>query len=479
MSMRLLTWYNDFLIGYFVVVNAFYLMLSVLAYRSLRRYVRRLKSLHVRDLLTSAGGLPISLIVPAFNERATIVDSIRSLLTLDYPSYEILIVNDGSTDGTLEDLIGAFDLERSERVATSSVATAAVKAVYRSREHPGLWVVDKENGGKADALNACLNHTRTPLFCAMDADTLLEPDSLMRVVRPFLEDGRTVAAGGIVRVANGCVVEAGLVREVRLPRNLLARFQTLEYLRAFLAARVGWDELGATMIISGAFGAFRREIVAGAGGFSTDTVGEDMELVVRLHAYCRDNRIPYRVSFVPDPVAWTEAPESLAPLGRQRDRWQRGLAEVIVRHRRLFARPRYGPVATVALPFSVVFELLGPVIELIGYATILVAAMAGAISTTQLVAFLALALFFGSGFSIAAVALEELSFRRYQRSGDLGRLLLIALVESFGYRQLTLIWRLQGLWSAARGKTSWGAMERVGFDGAAPSESPAEPRRAA
>jgi cellulose synthase/poly-beta-1,6-N-acetylglucosamine synthase-like glycosyltransferase len=462
--MELLTAFNVFILVYFALLNGTYLILSLTAFRSLRRYTDRLESLQIDDLLASSGGLPISLVVPAFNEAATIVPSVRSLLTLMYADYEIVVVNDGSTDETLEVLLAAFDLEPIVRVPTSDLPTAPVHAAYQGVRHQNLVVVDKANGGKADALNVGLNYSRSALFCAMDADTILEPDALARVVRPFLEDASTVAVGGIVRIANGCSIDGGSVDDVKLPDSVLVRFQVLEYLRSFLSARVGWNTIGATLIISGAFGAFRRSVVADAGGFDTGTVGEDMELIVRLHRHCRDLGNPYRIEFIPDPVAWTEAPETVSQLGRQRDRWQRGLAQVIWRHRRMVMNPKYGVPGVVALPYYLVFELLGPVIELLGYAAFVVAVITGQASAVYTVAFLAIAVFLGSAISISAVALEEISFRRYRRFSDLLALLGVALAESFGYRQMSIWWRLRGLVAAARSDLQWGAMERRGLE---------------
>ena len=468
-----LTAFNVFILFYFAVLNGTYLILSLAAFRSLRRYIDRLESLQIDDLISSSGGLPISLIVPAFNESATIAPAIRSLLTLMYADYEVVVVNDGSTDDTLDVLLAAFDLDPIVRVPTSTIPASSVHAIYQGVRHPNLVVVDKANGGKADALNVGLNYSRSALFCAMDADTILEPDALARIVRPFLEDASTVAVGGIVRIANGCTIDGGSVDDVRMPRSILARFQVLEYLRSFLAARVGWNAIGATLIISGAFGAFRRSVVADAGGFDTTTVGEDMELIVRLHRHCRDLGRPYRIEFIPDPVAWTEAPETIAQLGRQRDRWQRGLAQVIGRHRRMVLNPKYGVPGMVALPYFVAFELLGPVVEVLGYVAFVAAVVTGRASPAYTVAFLALAVFLGTAISVAAVALEELSFRRYRRFGDLLVLLGVALIENFGYRQMSTLWRLRGLVSAARSDLRWGAMERRGLERAAPAVDPA------
>lgn len=359
--------FNYLVLGYFILLNGVYLGTSLFAFGALRRYTRRMKSLDLDDLIRGSGSPPITLVAPAYNEEPTCVESVRSLLTLDYPEYEILVVNDGSTDGTLERLVEAFNLKPAARLPTAALGSRPIRQIYRSRRHPNLWVLDKENGGKADALNAGINYCRTPLFCAMDADSLLERQALIRIVRPFLEDATTVAAGAILRIANGCVVKRGQVLDVRLPRNLWAQFQVLEYLRAFLSGRMGWDALDATLVISGAFGIFKRSVVVDAGGYATDTVGEDMELVVRLHRHCSERNIPYRIHFVPDPVAWTECPESLAILSRQRDRWQRGLFQSLTRHRVMLLDSTYGKAGLLAFPYFFFLEMLGPVIEAMGY----------------------------------------------------------------------------------------------------------------
>lgn len=459
----LLVGVNLLVLGYFVVLNTTYLFTSVTAFRSLRRYSLRLKTVDVDELIRSGAALPVTVIAPAYNEQTTIAEVTRGLLTLEYPDYEVIIVNDGSTDETLQRLISAFELRSAARFPSANIPTAQVRGTYRSTRHPNLWVVDKENGRKADAINAGLNIVRTPLFCVIDSDSLLEPEALIRVTRPFLEDARTVAAGGIIRIVNGTTVRHGRVQDVRMPRNLLARFQVLEYLRAFHTGRVGWAELNATLIISGAFGLFRRSIVVDAGGFATNTIGEDMELTVRLHRHCRQIKSPYRIVYIADPVAWTECPESLKGLARQRDRWQRGLVETLTRHRRMLLNPRYGAVGLLSFPYFFFLEMLGPAIEVAGYAAFVVTIVLGLASPAYVLAFLALAIAFGIALSVAAIGLEELTFRRYHRTRDLGRLFWLAFLENFGYRQLNSVWRIQGMWSVLRGKKSWGALERKGF----------------
>jgi cellulose synthase/poly-beta-1,6-N-acetylglucosamine synthase-like glycosyltransferase len=459
----LLDGFNIVVLAYFIALNSIYLGMSLLAFGALRRYALRMQTVDAAELMAAAGMPPVTLLAPAYNEEATCVESTKSLLTLRYPDYDIVVVNDGSKDRTLAVLEEAFELEEAARAPVATIPTAEVRTVMRSRRHPNLWVIDKGNGGKADALNAGLNYCRSPLFCAMDADSLLEPDALTRIVRVFLEDSTTVAAGGVIRIVNGCKVRSGIVEEVGMPKSLLARIQVLEYLRSFLSGRMGWDALDATLIISGAFGMFQRSVVTEAGGYSTNTVGEDMELVVRIHRHCREVGRPYRIAFVPDPVAWTECPETLRVLGRQRDRWQRGLVESTWRHRRMLLNPRYGKVGMLAFPYFFFLEVFGPIIEGLGYLTFLAAVLLGRASMPYVVAFLAVAFALGLALSFAAIGLEELSFRRYPRFRDILRLLAVAVIENVGYRQLSTYWRIRGMVSKLRGTHSWGAMERRGF----------------
>lgn len=451
---------------YLFLLNTTYLLISLLSFRALRKYSRRLKSFSVAHLLGNFGGAPpITVIVPSYNEEETCVESIRSLLNLHYPDFEVLVVNDGSSDQTLARLIEAYDMELMPRMPLSDLKTAPVRGVYKSQLNPHLWLIDKANGGKADALNCGIDFCQTPLFSAIDADSLLEEDALLRVVRPFLENANTVASGGIVRIANGCEVKNGVVTRVSLPSSFVARFQVLEYLRAFLAGRMGWSELGGTFVISGAFGLFRRSIVVEIGGFDTSTVGEDMELIVRLHRHCREAKQPYDIAYIPDPVAWTQCPEDLKTLSKQRDRWQRGLMEALFKHKRMFFNPRYGKVGMLAYPYYFLLEMLGPFIEIAGYVSVVITLLMGMVSPTFMLAFFLVAFIYGGIISIFSLVLEELTFRRYQRLGDLFGLILTGLLESFGYRQLLSWWRFRGMMRRLfMGRTEWGEMTRKQFN---------------
>jgi cellulose synthase/poly-beta-1,6-N-acetylglucosamine synthase-like glycosyltransferase len=450
-------------LGYFVVVNTLYLGFSVFAYLALLHHRRRWTARELGAVMRSPATPGVSVLVPAFNEETGIVDTVRSLLLLNYPQFEVIVISDGSTDRTLEVLQQAFGLIRAPGSAARRLPSAEVRGIYRSVTLREVVVIDKANGGKADALNAGINAARFPLVCCIDADSIVEEHALTRAVLPFIEDPRTVAAGGIVRIGNGCRVDAGRVTEVRAPRAWLATFQVVEYLRAFLAARVTHSAFNVLLIVSGAFGVFRRDVVLEAGGFNPDTVGEDMELIVRLHRHCLEQNRPYRIVFQPDPVVWTEAPETAAVLARQRNRWQRGTLQVLEQHRSMLGQPRYGRIGLVAMPYYLVFEALGPVIELVSLVVTVLALILGLVDlkVAQLV-FMA-AVLYGTMISVASVLLEELSFRRYLRLLDVFTLLAAAVLENFGYRQLTGWWRLRGTIDYWRGVSGWGTMTRKGL----------------
>lgn len=465
-----------FVFGYFLAIHLAYLLLDAVAFVTVGR------SVHNRDNLVAyrrSYGLepPVSVLVPAFNEAAVIVPTIRALLQLDYPQFEVVVVSDGSTDDTVDVLIQAFQLEPCPRLYQQRLETAPIRNVYISRLNSALRVVDKDNGGKADSLNAALSVAQYPLFCAVDADSILQRDSLLKVITPFVEDPTTVAAGGTVRVLNGSEVSEGFIRRPRLPRNLLARIQVVEYMRAFLFGRVGWSPLRGVLIISGAFGVFRRAEVVDMGGYRVDTMGEDAELVMRLHRYCRERRRPYRIAFVPDPICWTEAPEDIRSLGRQRIRWQRGLAESLSANMGLMRHS--GVAGWVAFPFLVVFECLGPLIEIAGYSFMIGATILGLLSIQAMIAFLVLAIALGTVLSLSALLLEERWFRNYTEPRALRRLVAAALIENLGFRQLVLVWRVVGLFRFCFSRdSSWGHVRRVAA-GDTPTASPPTPAPAA
>lgn len=450
-------------LGYFLFVNGFYLLLLGCAALEMRNHLLGIREESRGRVLRSRVAPTVSMLVPAHNEGSTVAESVRALLTLQYPNLEVVLINDGSADDTLAVLEREFQIVEVNPIYRRRLEHQEIRGLYRSSVNQDLVVVDKRNGGKADALNAGLSVATGDLVCAIDADTLIEPDGLLRMARPFMHNDEVVAAGGTIRVANGSEVKGGRVLVYRPPHTPLAGIQSVEYLRAFLFGRLGWNRLGGNLIISGAFGLFRRETVIVAGGYLDETVGEDMELIARLRRQGIEQKTPHRVEFIPDPVAWTEVPETLGVLGRQRDRWQRGLADVAWRYRDVVLRPRYGTLGLVALPFFIVVELLGPVIEVIGLVGLVVALAAGAVDGSFALLFLVVAYGFGVLLSLLTLVLDELSFQRYTRVRD--RLVMIpwVLLETLGYRQLTAYWRLRGLVKYLRGNTEWGAMTRTGL----------------
>lgn len=451
-----------FFLTYFACLGGVYLLLNFLSVFRVHRYMNE-RSAQLVDARSTGLQPPVTVIVPAHNEAETIVTSVQSLLQLEYGEYEVVVVNDGSTDVTLEKLVRAFQLVPFPEVYHVQMPTEPVRQIYRSATHPNLRVIDKENGGKADALNAGINNARYPLVCTIDADSILQRNSLRRVVQPFMEDRSTVAVGGNVRVANGCTVEDGFVTDVGLPRNPLALVQIIEYLRDFLFARLGWSQLNSLFVISGAFGCFKRNILVEHGGFRTDTVGEDMEMVVRLHRRLRLSGEKYRVTHVPDPICWSEVPEDLRSLKNQRARWQRGLSEALTMNFGLFLNRKGGLLSWFGFPFKVLFEWLGPIVEISGYAYMIGGLVFGWVRPEIAIVFFAIAVGVGTLLSVGALLLEEMSFRIYGSRNEILALSAVAVLESFGYRQMITVFRLVGLvqWALSRPR-SWGETRRSG-----------------
>jgi len=450
---------------YFFLANGLYLLLFLFSCAIIINYRLVSRFRGPSEILKARVTPPISILVPAYNEEKGIVSSVRALLGLNYPQYEIIVINDGSTDNTLGILEKAFSLRPTAHVYHREIPTATVKVVYKSRLYANLWVLDKENGGKADALNAGMNFSQYPLYCAIDADSVLEKDALVRVVRPYMDRFPEVAAvGGIVRVANGCRITNGVVEEVGLARKWLPNFQVVEYLRAFLSGRVAWGAWNSLLVISGAFGVFKKQPVMDIRGYSTETVGEDMELVVRLHRNLRRQKKRYHIHFIPDPVCWTEVPHQWRMLARQRNRWQRGLGQALYRNLPMFANPKYGSIGMVAMPYFFIVELLSPAVELFGYALFGVALYLGVVYWEAVVTFLILAVWMGMFLSLLSVLLEEFTLHRYPRVRNLVKLLFCAVLENFGYRQVTAFFRLKGLYDFARKENAWGFIERRGLE---------------
>jgi cellulose synthase/poly-beta-1,6-N-acetylglucosamine synthase-like glycosyltransferase len=459
--------YQWVVLGFFAFLNLSYGLFGYLGLRNgVVRYSRLLSGTALKDLAERDVYKPVSILVPAFNEERTCVASVHSFLSLSYPEFEVIVVSDGSTDGTMQRLTSAFDLVEQDRIWQISVESRPIRTVYRSLKHPNLLVIDKENGGKADALNAALNVASFPLIAAVDADSLLDAEAMLRATRLFVEDETLVALGGTVRPINGAIVEDGRVVGLRMPSKWLERFQVLEYARAFFAGRSGWSHFDALLIISGAFGLFKRASVIAVGGYSTVTVCEDMEMVVRLHRYYRERKEPYRITSIPDPICWTEVPSDVRTLRRQRNRWQRGLWETLWLHRSMMLNPKYGRLGVFAVPYFWIFEALAPVIEVVGYVMLPIGLATGYLDGNFALLFLSLAIVYGMLLSQLAMGIETFLLSRYSRLSDRVILFVAAFLENFGYRQMLVFERFVAMFQVIGKKGHWGQMERTGFGGA-------------
>ena len=449
---------------YLTVANSCQVVMAIIAAREVWRYRRRRTPRNLVLPKRLAAPPLVSVIVPAYNEGLTIVDSVRAVLALEYRPLEIVVVNDGSSDETLSVLERAFHLLPAPLAFPQPLPSGRVRGAYRSTDEPALVVIDKQNGGcKADAANAGINAASGPFVLVIDADTILEPDSLQRATLKVLENPRMVAVGGYVAIANGCRVEGASILDAAMPRSWFARFQVVEYMRSFFLFRTASASGNGVSLISGAFGLFLRSAVIDVGGYDVNAIGEDMDLTLRLHAFYRDRGELVSVGFVPFVVCWTQAPEDTASLRRQRTRWRRGLLQVLWRHRRMIGNPRYGLVGRVVLPYTALVEGVGPLLEIAGYAAATIAIVTGVLTWYHYSVLWVVTILFAAVVTLLSVLLNDVATRRYQRGRDLALLIAAALLESAGYRQLNAWWGCLGTFEAVRGTRRWGAVKRRAF----------------
>ena len=448
---------------YVLSISTIYLIQLISAALGLREYSRSLKYSDYSRYTFSDNMVPISVLVPAYNESATIVDNTRNLLSLDFGNYEVIVINDGSKDNTLDLLKEAFRLIKIDQPYKRSIPTQEIRALYRSAEYPNLVVVDKENGGKADALNAGINVSMYPVFVSIDADSILERLSLAKIIYSFMVDPKCVAVGGIIRIASGCEIVNGELKEVNLSNKPLLMLQTNEYLRAFLTGRIGFHKMGMLLIISGAFGAFNKQLVIESGGYTPKCIGEDMELVVKLHQHMLKGKRVYSIKFLPDPVCWTQPPDNLRDLKKQRKRWHIGLIDTLLRHRDMAFNPEYGRIGMLCLPYFWIFELIGPLFEVLGYLTVPISFVLGVVNLHFMISFFLVAVLYGIILSVGALLLEENTFRKYPRIGQVLKLFVYAIIDNFGYRQLNTIYKVEATFGYRKNKSSWGSIKRRGF----------------
>lgn len=452
---------------YSVTIISFYILIGIYSIGETIEYMHKNSFVDYRLLAVSPEAPGFSIIAPAYNEGMTIIENVRSLLSIYYNDLELIIVNDGSRDDTLNKLIKAYDMEKYPLFINTQIPVKRIRGVYKSRNpvFNKLIVVDKENGGKADALNAGLNIATQELVVCIDVDCILEQDALLKMAKPFLENPEVnmIGVGGVVGVANSCKIERGRLVKVVIPKSWMARFQVLEYIRTFLLGRMAWSRLNGLLLISGAFGAFKRRIAIACGGYDTKTVGEDMELVVRMRRYMEDKGVPYKVSYIPDPLCWTEVPTSVKIFSRQRNRWTRGTMETLWRHRRLFFNRHYGLLGMLSYPYWLFFEYLAPLLEAFGFILFIFFVITGMMNWMFFLVVLCFIFTFGFGYSAFAILTEGLTYNQYPKGSDVVKLLLAAFMEPFIFHPLIVWSAVKGNIDLWRRRSGWGEMTRKGF----------------
>lgn len=455
-----ISYFNYFCMAFTLLLSLIYIAQLIISFIRVRKNDKARQSNDYGRYVSSENLLPISLLIPAYNEEENIVSNIRSLLKIDYPQFEIVVVNDGSTDHTHEKVVEAFGLYPIETAVKTSLPTKEFRGVYYNIEYPNLIYVDKENGGKSDALNAGINISSYPLFACLDADSRIEPDALLKLSIEFLKNTDTIVAGGLVRIANGFKIRDGRVSGFSMPPRMIERFQIVEYYRSFLSGRVSWGATNSMLIVSGAFGVFQKQAVVEVGGYKTNTIGEDMEIVVRLHEYMRAHKRKYKIIFCEDSVCWTQGPMSLRDIRSQRRRWQIGLMDTLLAHKRLFLNPRYGSVGLLAVPYNWVFELLGAVVEALGYAIIPFSLVMGELNLFFFTLYFLLAVLLGVVLSMGSLILEQYTRKSVMSAKQCLSLSLYALLENFGYRQAITLFRLEGILKYRKLRKTWGKIQR-------------------
>ncbi len=453
---------------YSIAIFFVYFSLSIFSAKELIKYYYTEKITNYDAILSSPFAPTISIIAPAYNESVTIVENIRALLSLYYPNFEIIIVNDGSKDDTLAKTIEAYELEKVPYIVDYLIECKEIVDIYKSKKKAfnNLTVINKLNGGKADALNAGINIAKGKFFIAIDVDSIIDPYALQKLVLPFLTstDTRVIATGGVIRIANSCKIKDGQLIEINVPEDLLPRFQVIEYNRAFLLGRLAWSRLDGLLLISGALGLFDKEIAIASGGYYPKTVGEDMEIVVRMRKYMANKKEKYRVAYLPEPLCWTEAPSTLKILGSQRNRWTRGTIDTIFLHKDLFFNPKFGIMGMLSFPYWVFFEWLAPIVETFGLLYFILLTIFGSPNWVFFSVMFFFVYFFAISFSSYAILYDHLVFHRYTKKRMILKLLVTSWLEPFYFHPLVTWWSLRGNWDYfIRKKKAWGKMTREGF----------------
>ncbi len=453
---------------YTITVFILYISITVVSLVGIKQYFNKTSFVKYTSVLSSPFAPSISILSPLYNEERNAISSIRSLLTNHYVNYDIVIINDGSSDKTLELIIEAFQLKKVEYTFEQKIKTENILGIYKSTNpaYEKIKLINKERGGKSDALNAGLNISENEYVVCVDGDCILADDALQKMIKPFLEhtEKEVVACGGVIRIANGCKIKDGRVIEKKLHHSILVKFQVLEYLRSFLLARVGWSKNRGLMHIAGAFCIFTREKAIAVKGFNRYTLGEDMDIVVKIQKFMYDAKLKFKTIYLPEPLCWTEVPSTCQSLIRQRSRWARGTIKTLWDHKKMMLNPKYGQMGMFGYPVWFIYERFGPIIEIIGISFFIVSAYLGRVNWMYTTSFLIATYLFAIMYSLFALLTEEMTYHQYDKKGDLTKLILIALIEPFTYHIFmiypVILGNIQQLFKL---KNKWGDIDRKGF----------------
>lgn len=457
---KIVTTINWMFMYYIFIYASIFFISTLYSIVFLHEHMERKRYKNVLDLDGQSSLIPVSILVPAYNEENTIVECISSIMKLNYPVFEIVIIDDGSTDHTKETLINAFALKEVNKPIRKILESQDEKMVYEGVDGKKITLVSKYNGGKADALNIGINVSKYPYFVTIDADSILQKDSLLNIVMPVMEDNRSIAVGGNIKVANKVKIKNGEVVDSKSPDNWLVIMQIIEYYRVFVSTRVWLNRFNGNLIISGAFGLFKKDAVINVGGYDNNSIGEDMGLVVKLHAFHRKNKIDYKIQYSPHAVCWSQVPNKIRDFGKQRKRWQIGLMQSLGTHKYIFMNPTYGIVGLFSYVYFVIYEMFSSIIELFGLVFIGVAYYLGYLNREFFITFMLVYTLYGFVVSIATLMLGNYIDRYMITPQILFKLIFMSLFESIGYRQLTTYYRLSGIIDYMFGKTEWNKFTR-------------------
>ncbi|WP_024615670.1 glycosyltransferase family 2 protein [Clostridium sp. Ade.TY] len=464
MFKNILIFINILFMYYIFIYSIIFFISTIYSMVNLNNHIYKKRYKNIIKIEKENNYPPISILVPAYNEEKSILNCIKSLLKLDYPIFEIIIISDGSTDKTVEKIITEFGLKKVKRPIRKLIRSKEIINIYENKDEVKITLIDKLNGGKADALNTGINASKYPYFVSLDADSMLNYDSLKNIIEPIIEDDRTIAVGGNIKVSNSAVIDNGEIKRIKTPKKAIVIFQLIEYYRVFLTNRVWFNRFNGNLIVSGAFGLFKKQSVVNVGGYSLGCIGEDMDLIIKLHSFYRKNKRKYKIQYNPNAICWSEAPERYKDLKNQRKRWHTGLMQSLLGHKYIFLNIRYGIVGIFSFMYYFIYEMLSCIIEILGLIVIILSYSIGIINWDFFKTFMFMYIIYSTIISISAIILERYMFKSLMSIKTTLVFILFSIIECFGYRQLCSLYRILGVISYKRKKFEWNKIQRIDYN---------------